>query len=337
MPEPVPIYSHQRTENDYYYYDDQKPGGDDHWREGVLRFYAYPVSKPTRTKSPPTATDGKNGYDHKRDGHAYYYEHVEGTIDIYRHRPGGADLYKYDSKPEGSEKPAFYAYAVGSTAEGIVPVYVHDSVKGQQRVYYDTKESAPDDGWSRGTVAFKALPVGYRIGDKAADIKGPDQQNKQVSLLNDCLGGGNHWVLIDVSAGWCGACETLATEIQAFVASVNNQGVPLKLFSVLADGFGMEASRAIDADAWALKYNMTDSVLQCAGLRTSDLLQLPARYALLNGSDEPGYPTLVLIDPKGVVRHYQASRLLEDIGKSLASLSGHSLSFASGTPGSAGM
>jgi thiol-disulfide isomerase/thioredoxin len=354
MADPVAIYEHKKTApptpgpSERFYYD-SKPQGTGGFKDSKPVFYAYGSPKnPGRARA-----DGPNGmkpYRHETtppDPPAYYYDDIDGATAIYSHRvlpakkaaldPDG-DRYLLDTTADQTQRgwtketsPAFYAFAAAKL--GTTPIYRHMSMANSagsgpgSYERYDT-QSTGDADWKDGTVAFYALPLGYRIHDTAVQISAPDQQNN-VASLTDCLDGAA-WVWIDICAGWCAPCMETAKRTPSFLAHVNGQGLKLKVFSVLTDSGNMAPSAQRDADRWANRFNLTDPVVHCGGDPDSDLRELVSRYALANGSTSPGYPTSVLVDPKGVIRYYQLGIDFALLQSHLAQYSGQTLSpFAS--------
>jgi Redoxin len=328
----VPIYGHRAAHPwDRYKYDQSPTAGNPYTDGTGLAFYAYAADHPKKpppgqTTRPggaskfetayPTdqATAKQSGYEREKDppetpwkgAWAYAYDDPYGTVAIYEHGASSARYFYSQSEPASGGwgrggNPIFYAYAAHKP--GTVAVYEHESPqgKGPDRYMLDQRTDAHDGWMASGVPAFYALPVGYRVGDKAADTTGLDQNNKSVTLSS--LFDGKSWVWIDICAAWCGPCRMMASKAKAFVANVNQEGLPFKLFSVLANGNGGTASTQNDAAAWAMKYGLT-SVVHCNAAPGSVLLDLPFRYALANGAPEAAYPTSVLVDEKGDVRAY---------------------------------
>ncbi len=348
----VPIYGHRAAHPwDRYKYD-QSPTAKNPYTDGDgLAFYAYAADHPK--KSPPgqssrpaaskfetayptdQAAAKQSGYEREKDppetpwkgAWAYAFDDPYGTVAIYEHGASSARYaYSQDSaanRPGGGwgagGNPAFFAYA--AQKPGTVPIYSHAA--GQPDRFTLDQRSDAHDGWGTGAVAFYALPVGYRVGDKAADITGLDQNNKSVALSS--LLDGKTWVWIDICAMWCGPCKMMASKAKAFVANVNQEGLPFKLFSVLADNSNGQASGQNDAAAWAMKYGLT-SVVHCNAAPGSVLKDLVFRYALANGAPYAAFPTSVLVDEKGDVRAYHVGMDLDGFQDLVALNSGRTLS-----------
>jgi hypothetical protein len=167
---------------------------------------------------------------------------------------------------------------------------------------------------------------GYAIGNQAADIKGVDQYN-QPAKLSTLLGS---WVLVDVCTMWCPACADSASNNRGFINDVNNQGINLKMFSVITEAANESLhtpSTQFDAERWAVSWGLEkrDTVIHCAGNPNSALRQLATNYAAANNNPLGGYPCYVLIDPAGVIRYYQPFADLSQIGANLSAMSGTQL------------
>jgi AhpC/TSA family len=292
---------------------------------GSVVFYAYPSQKPGKPAGPMQPDGTKRFGQEQQNPPAFYYTDTDGTVPIYGHQAG--DRYFYNDNPGGGHgwsagNVIFNAY---STAKpGTVPIYIHESNSPPDRYFLD-RQVPNNYGWSNGTVAFYALPAGYTIGAKAADISGPDQQNHVVKLSG--LLDGKSWVWIEICAEWCMPCQMMAKQTKAFLDFVNQQGLQLKLFSVLADDRQGSPSNQQAAERWAFRIGSgyTGSVVHCAGQPTSDVSQLVDRYALANGSPTPGYPTSVLVDPSGVIVHHHLGYDLDGLRDKLAYYSHQSL------------
>lgn len=250
------------------------------------------------------------------------------SISVYAHKAGsGADeRYKWTLAP-GDAGKAWSAgtaeiYAYKEPRRGTVAIYGH-SASSPDRMILDGRPEA-HDGWGPGGAPlFYAIPTGYRVGDLAADINGYDESNnKKVSLRS--VQDGASWIWISVCAAWCGPCNFMARKMSAFVDNVNNQGLKLKPFEILASGPTGGPSAQTSASVWATKYKLAQ-VLHCNGAADSELLDLIYRYARANGQTTIGYPTSVLVDPKGVIRDYQLGMDLQGLQESLARYSGTAL------------
>jgi hypothetical protein len=304
MADPVPIYQHQTEHGADGACLDLDSTGHGPWGPGVPLCYAYAAPRETKSRG----RSDKPKYDRQTtlpDPPTSYYDDTDGTVPVYRQKSGEkGNLYSVSSPPGGHrDEVVFHAY--DAQTPGTVPIYSQPSSatakKGPPDRYH--YQAGPTGGSLAGTVAFYALPIGYRVGDKSAEIRGPDQQNN-VAELSSVLDG-QSWVLIDVCAQWCGPCQAMAREITAFLDKVNTQGLPLKLLTVITDDANGRPSGQKTAQQWADRFELKDSIIHCAGDPSSDLRQLVPRYARANGSSTPGYPTSVVVDPTGVVRHYQ--------------------------------
>ena len=121
----VPIYLHQASNPDRYYYDMQVPNHSG-WSEGKVAFYAYATQEP-------------------------------GTFPVYLHQASNPDRYYYDMQTRTNSgwsegKVIFYAYRTQDP--GTIPIYLHQAAN-PDRYYYDMQ--VPNhSGWSEGKVAFYA-------------------------------------------------------------------------------------------------------------------------------------------------------------------------------------
>jgi hypothetical protein len=145
----------------------------------------------------------------------------------------------------------------------------------------------------------------WSVGQTAPSVSGYDQYDGRTKLRR--LSGS--WALLDVCAGWCEFCQQTASSLPAFIASINEQGVPLKLLTVMSQNFeggSPSPSDQRDAERWAtiFGYEGRGSVLHCGGSAGSPLYPLVYKIAEANGNSSAGFPCYVLIDPTGVVRYF---------------------------------
>jgi hypothetical protein len=140
----------------------------------------------------------------------------------------------------GRGEGPIYVYPPDQPRTGTIPIYVHTpSDKGPkenaERKFYDAK-IPNSSGWENGVLVFYALPplAGYAVGEKAHEVSGQDQSGKRVNL-STYNPGAKGWVLIDICAEWCPACNNAAPQTRAFVNNVNSsqKELSLKLFTVL--------------------------------------------------------------------------------------------------------
>src|SRR5436189_191229 len=75
-------------------------------------------------------------------------------------------------------------------------------------------------GAGSALAATKPQYFGYRVGDQAADISGPDQYSR-AAKLSGLLGS---WVLVDLCPWWCVPCKEVAYETRAFTDAINGEG-----------------------------------------------------------------------------------------------------------------
>lgn len=162
---------------------------------------------------------------------------------------------------------------------------------------------------------------GYRVGQRLPSIVGPNQYGG-TSSTDDLRGS---WVLIDLCPWWCLPCTGSAAHHRAFLRSARAAGVDLRILPVVIDTFGSQPSGRIHAEQWTAYFGLdSEFALHCDDDAQSPLRRLVDDFAVANGA-APAYPTYVLVDPQGVIRHYQASSELETVQAKLAELTGTSL------------
>ncbi|RWQ57831.1 redoxin domain-containing protein [Mesorhizobium sp.] len=278
-----------------------------------------------------TQMTGENGWDQNKTVAFYAYSTPqEGTTPFYRHRAGTTDRFQIDTTPgahdswSAGEDP-FYAYSPAEPRKGTTPIYKH--ANGDETRFQHNTQIGGGAGWGLGALAFFALPVlnGYRVGDKVAEISGSDQLGRDVKLSK--YSTGKEWILIDICAQWCGPCNWAAQKTPAFIDGINGtEGSKIKLipFTVLVDDGNYRPSSQATAKRWAdrYKFDSKEAVIHCGGDAKSDLRWLVYKFTLANDIPEAAYPTFVLVDSDGVIRHFQQGFDLDELQLQLSPLAG---------------
>lgn len=171
------------------------------------------------------------------------------------------------------------------------------------------------------------VPGGFVVGLPAVDFAAHDQ-NGVVRALSDYLG---QWVVVDISAVWCGPCNLLAQTSQNVYNTWNQApALPLEHLTVLVDGPtpGRGATQAA-AYRWGHRYLLTRPVLHPEGRGYGQI------HSWFLGFGFNAYPTVVIVDPAGVIRYAGTGALggqdLVDHIAALASVPTRPL--AAGSPG----
>ena len=142
------------------------------------------------------------------------------------------------------------------------------------------------------------VPTGYAVGDQLASLSAPDENGTTQSVSN-YLNGGKSYVLLEISAVWCGPSNQFAHSgnIQAAIAYAKAHGVNVNEVTLLTDGptQGVPSTQA-SAENWHNIYHISP-VLQANGDATGALyhageflLGLPAAI-----------PTTLLVSPQGKI------------------------------------
>jgi peroxiredoxin len=181
---------------------------------------------------------------------------------------------------------------------------------------------APEPSTPPPTTA--PVPSGYAVGQLLPPIVGANQYGGTSSSA-DYRGS---WVLIDFCPWWCMPCIASARQHAEFLRSVRAAGVDLRILPVVVQDMNERASERNHAEEWTSTFGLSSEIaLHCDGDDRSPLLGLVGEFAVANGHPNPvgGYPTYVLVDPSGVIRHYQVSSDLDEVQAALAQLTGTSL------------
>jgi hypothetical protein len=182
-----------------------------------------------------------------------------------------------------------------------------------------------------GTHPAKSRPpTGYRVGQSVPHIVGMDQYGGTAGLATYK----DSWVLIDLCPWWCIPCQRSATDHAAFSRYINSHDIRFRILSVVVESLQLgRASTRFDAERWAESFGLQRNVvLHCNNDGASPLRNLAEQFATANGDTETAYPTYVLVDPHGVVRHYQTGTDLGEVQAKLASFTGKTLT-QTWTPG----
>ena len=177
-------------------------------------------------------------------------------------------------------------YAVGDTPYGVV----FGDVTGDGRPDIVTANY----GSNNVTVLAGSLPGGFRVNAPAAQLTALNQNGASFSL-SSTLG---KWTVLDFCSVWCGPCNQLATHTeQVYQTWVGHPTVQFEYVTCLVDGrqAGKTASQT-DATNWANRYAITRPVLHGAAF------QRAGTRAWWDAVGTNLSPTLVFIDPTGVIR-----------------------------------
>lgn len=130
-------------------------------------------------------------------------------------------------------------------------------------------------------ATFSSLAAAPKEGDKAPDFTLPDAQGKNVTLSS--LQG--KWVVLDFWGSWCGWCIKGFPQMKENYAKLNKK----------VTFVGVDCGDKMDA--W--KAALTKYELPWLNLWNDP----EGGNALLNTYGIEGFPTKLIIDPKGIIRN----------------------------------
>jgi hypothetical protein len=158
---------------------------------------------------------------------------------------------------------------------------------------------APGRSWAKAKAA--APPTGYAVGQTAPAFTGVDQYMRSWNSTQF-----KGWTLLGFSGVWCAPCDYLASQIAAFQQYLAGYGQTLGYIDVLLQDNAQNAATQLTAEGFAQGYGDPRGVtLQPNGVANDPLWQMLIAYTnagLPQFAADPEIPTLVLIDPKNVIR-----------------------------------
>ena len=110
-------------------------------------------------------------------------------------------------------------------------------------------------GYNTNLCFPKATSTGYGIGDVSNDFTLTDQFGEQVSLSDFC----GNTVLIVASAGWCGACRSEASDLEALYQQYKSAG--FTVITLLGENNQGQMPSVSDLQQWASDYGINHPVL----------------------------------------------------------------------------
>lgn len=164
------------------------------------------------------------------------------------------------------------------------------------------------------SVLLGDLPGAFAVGDTVVSFKALDQNNVE-HALSDYAG---KWVVIDIATVWCAPCNVMALDSQRVYDSwVGHPTVNLEYLSALVQGPSVAPSTQAHATNWGCKYKISRPVLHAQGKYPSAL------YSFFDGVGGEAIPTVVVVDPQGIVRYAQVGALTgQQTNDLVASLAG---------------
>ncbi|UDY35654.1 redoxin domain-containing protein [Dermatobacter hominis] len=167
------------------------------------------------------------------------------------------------------------------------------------------------------------VATGYGVGQRLLPVLGRDQYGG-TSGSADYDGS---WVLVDICPWWCNPCRSSAVHHADFVRSATAAGVDLRILAIVVEDLSSAPSVRSDAERWSGRFGLdSEIVLHCDGDPGSPLRQLSSDVGSANGVAGGAFPTYVLVDPNGIVRHYQASSDLNQLQAAIVQHTGAGLS-----------
>lgn len=169
------------------------------------------------------------------------------------------------------------------------------------------------------------VPGGFRVGSSAAALGAPDQHGVTRTLA----GYTGKWIVLDLCTVWCPPCNAIAQEAQQVHDSwVGHPTVSVEYVTALIDGPNPWVGATLrDAQNWAHRFSISRPVLHAEGLPRS-----PSR-TWFDAVGSNAFPTLVFIDPGGVIRDiYIGSLSGQETVNHIAALAGVPAPALAGTP-----
>ena len=129
--------------------------------------------------------------------------------------------------------------------------------------------------------------TGYTAGDVVKNFELSDQFEETVRSRDFC----DQVILLDFSAGWCGACQSEAPTLQAFYAENKDKG--FLAITVYMENTDYSEPTQDESETWADTYGLEFPVLLDDGVVYNG-------FAAATGSSSIGLPLMILID-RGLV------------------------------------
>ncbi len=169
-------------------------------------------------------------------------------------------------------------------------------------------------GAGTASVLLGDLPGGFAVGDTAVAFKALDQDGNERSLSEFA----GKWVLLDLMALWCPPCNQMAlSSQQAYDSWVGHPTVSFEYLTAMVQGAIVGPSTQTQAQNWRCRYNLSRPILQDDGKYPNTL------DSYFEGIDGTAFPTLVVIDPQGIIRQVVLGALEgQDLVNAIASLAG---------------
>lgn len=149
-------------------------------------------------------------------------------------------------------------------------------------------------GWRIDGCRDAVEGAGYAEGEVVADTTLVDQLEEEVRIHDFC----DQVVLLDFSAGWCGACQAEAPELQAFFEEHEDEG--FMAVTTYMENVDRSAPTLDEVQLWADTFGLTFPVLL-------DDQGFYNGFAQATGQSSIGLPLMVLIDRGMVVAMSQGA------------------------------
>lgn len=153
-------------------------------------------------------------------------------------------------------------------------------------------------GWRIDACRHDIEASGYAEGEVAESFALTDQYDETVRLHDFC----DQVVLLDFSAGWCGACQSEAPVLQAFFEERQADG--FMAVTVYMENADSSSPTLEETKEWAETYGLTFPVLLDDGVY--------GPFASATGQGTIGLPLMVLVD-RGVVVTMNQGATEEDV------------------------
>lgn len=152
-------------------------------------------------------------------------------------------------------------------------------------------------GWPQNDPGDLELDYALGVGKTFPNVYLKDQCGETVKLW-DLYGS---WLVLDSSQSDCGPCQTMADGAEAFVAQMAQEGIEVRVVSLLGNGlsdpFGTPSESTLST--WVDAFSLTDPVLYDRGFAYAMFPQFIADYS----GESFGFPAWLVVSPEMELIH----------------------------------